>query len=229
MATLLQKIDQERTLEASRESTEVAKICRVTLAKDSPRPLELRWCQGRGFKDTLLVVKPGGSVDQPLDKCHAWFGPFDLFKVYLETRDEKTLEMLRNHIATESARYLNRYDYERAGGEGYKPKMNPTAPHRSPDVTITVMNADGTTDEPVRLYQVYGIGEFDDLQFAPKETEEQIRARFESQLLAKDAEHRSEVEALRRDVAQVTGIVKGFVAAKQPAAKAAAPKEMVVA
>lgn len=210
MATLLTKIDRERTLDQSKESTAVEKICLVTLAKDAPRPLELEWCKGRGFKKTLLILRPGETIQQPLDKCHAWFGPFDLFKVYENTHDEKTLEVLRDHISIESARFLSRYDYPRELGEGYKPNMTPSGPHRAPDVTITVLNADGTSEEPVRLHQIYGIGEFDELKdtFKRKETVEEIRARFEADLRAKD----EEVRKMRHDLAELAGVVKGAMA-----------------
>lgn len=212
MATsLLQKIDRERQI--TRDSTEVeaAKMARVYLAPSWPRPVELPWCLGRGHKSTLVILRPGHSVDQPLDKVRSWFGPFDLFKVYEQCTNEKELEGLREIIAVESARYLNRYDYERLAGEGYKPKMTPTAPHRSPDVTITVLNSDGSTEEPVRLHEVYGIGEFDDIQFEKRESLEEITARYERELAAKDEAHRAELHRLETGQAELAGLVKGLI------------------
>ena len=221
--TLLQKIDKERIEQTATAAVEAAKMCRISLAKSAARPIELDWCQGRGFRKSLIILRPGESVTQPLDKCHAWFGPFDLFRVYEETRDEKTLDGLRELISTESARYLSRYDYERDPRNRFS---EPIGPHRSPDVTITVLNSDGTEDAPVRLHEVYGIGEYDDLKdsFRPKESEEEIRARFEAQLREKDELHRAEIEQFKRSQAEIAGMVKGFIQAKNqepaPAAQA---------
>src|SRR5215469_1785486 len=163
MATsLLQKIDRERQISRDSEVVEAAKMVNVHLSADWPRPIEIGWCMGRGHKNTLVIVRPGQTVVQPLDRMRSLFGPFDLFEIYRNETSEKKLEAYREILATESARVLNRYDYERLAGEGYKPKMTPTAPHRFPDLTMTILNSDGTTEPPLRLHELYGIGEFDD-------------------------------------------------------------------
>ena len=212
MATLLTKIDQERSLEKVTDAVENAKMCRITLAADAPRDLPLRWLSGVKARESLIILKRGQSVVQPRDKTRAWFGPFDLFKVYEETRDERKLNELRELIATESARYLSLYGYPM--DHGLKTKsidLTPSGPHRSPDVTITVLNADGSEDAPVRLYEIYGLGEFDENQatFMKPESEAEIKARFEAQLREKDEQHRAEIDAFRLQMAEVAGLVKG--------------------
>jgi hypothetical protein len=211
MPTMLTKIDNERATVQARESTVIEKMCRITLSKDSPRPYEWSHCTGRGPRTTTRqILKPGESLVRTLDMAESHFGPFSRFAEYMNTTDERLLDALRDRISIESARYLMRYDYPRESGEGYKPKMTPTGPHRSPDMTMTVIAADGTESEPIRLYEVYGIGEFDDLKdsFAPKETQASIEARFQAELHAKD-----EVLAdYRRELAKLSGMVEGLIA-----------------
>ena len=225
MATLLTKIDQERSLDKVTDAVERAKSCRISLAADAPRAVPLRWLVGRLAQESLILLKPGQSVIQPIDKVRAWFGPFDLFKVYEETRDEKKLSELREIISTESARYLSRYGYPM--DHGVKAKvidLTPSGPHRSPDVTITVLNADGTEDAPVRLYEIYGLGEFDEhaSTFVKPESEAEIKARFEAQLREKDEQHAAEIAEFKRNQAEIAGIVKGFIQGTTVAAKATA-------
>lgn len=229
MPTLLDRIDRERTLEKVNDQVEAAKSCRINLSKDAERPLELSWCQGRGHRKTLIVVRPGMAVEQPLNKCRSWFGPFDLFKVYEETRDERKLNELREIIAVESERYLKRYDYPREHGRATKTlDITPSGPHRSPDVTLTILNPDGTTEEPVRLHEIYGIGEFEseDIKagFMQRETPAQVAARLTAELQAKDEQHRREIEEFNKKLAEVSGIVKGFIQGTNvaPAAQAQA-------
>ena len=219
MPTKLAQIERESLIARAeeKESTIVEKICRITLSEDWPRPLDLRWCEGLGKKTSILMLKPGKSIEVPLGRAHSWFGPFDLFRVYDEElrkvpTDEKLVATLRDHIATESARYLKTYDYPRGNGRGYHPNMEPVGPHRSPDVTIQVLSPDGQHDAPFRLYEEYGIGEFDAEypldSFRPRETEAQIHERYESMLKEREA------EAQRRDreLAELRGQLKGFMA-----------------
>lgn len=215
MATsLLQKIDRERQIARDTEVVEAAKMVNVHLSASWPRPVEIPWCMGRGHKNTLTIIRPGQSVVQPLDRMRSYFGPFDLFGVYEKETNERKLEALREILATESARVLNRYDYERLAGEGYKPKMTPTAPHRLPDLTMTILNSDGSSEAPIRLHEIYGIGEFDDISFEKKETLEEITARHQAAMATKDEEHKAEVRALAKQLAELSGMVKGIVLMK---------------
>lgn len=223
MPTLLQRIERDATLAqaTAKEPTTVAKICRVALAENANRAVELSWLRGLGAKKELLILRPGKSLDLPLDRCHIWFGPFDRFAEYEEEinrpiPNEKVIGVLRDHISNETARILNQWGYPYKG-RGYHPDMTPIGPHRFPDVTITVMNAEGEDDAPIRCHEVYGVGEFDETEFASMDSEEAIRNRYETQL----RERESEVEAMRREMAEMRGLVKGVVIGTDPKSKAA--------
>jgi hypothetical protein len=231
MPTLLQRIDRDATLAqaSAKEPTAVAKICRVSLAENAKIPVELSWLRGLGAKKELLILRPGKALDLPLDRCHIWFGPFDRFAEYEEEinrpiPNEKVIGVLRDHIATESARILFQWGYPYKG-RGYHPDMTPIGPHRFPDVTIQTLNAEGENGDPIRCHEVYGIGEFDETEFSTMETEDQIRQRYETQL----RERESQVEEMRREVAKLTGLVQGVVIATDPKHKEAKTKETVPA
>lgn len=212
MPTLLTKIDNERATVQARESTVIEKMCRITLSKNAEHAYEWSHCTGRGPRTTTRqIIHPGESVMRTLDMAESHFGPFSRFAEYMNTTDERLLDVLRDRISIESARYLMRYDYPREAGEGYKPKMTPTGPHRSPDMTMTVIAANGSESEPIRLYEVYGIGEFDDLKdsFATKETQASIEARFQAELRAKD----ELLADYRRELAEFRGVVQGLTIA----------------
>jgi ABC-type hemin transport system substrate-binding protein len=85
----------------------------------------------------------------------------------------------------------------------------PTGPHRSPDVTITIIENDGTENEPIRLYQMYKIGEFDPLvdTFGNKETAEQVEARYKAELESNAAKYEEELRMTRMALAEVKGMV----------------------
>lgn len=230
MPSQLQQIERDMALaSASTPTTVVERMCRVSLAKDwptaqQPRAIELPWLRDRLSRKTLIVLRPGQSVEQPLDKCHAWFGPFDLFAEYrrvVERGEEKVAGMLREHIATETARYLNRYDYPRGNGRGYNPDMRPVGQHRSPDVTIQVLDPEGNHGDPIRLYEVYGIGPFDDLRdtFERHETEDEIKARYESKLEAQAQEFIERDRKREMQLAKLGGLVEGLVVSGTVAAK----------
>jgi hypothetical protein len=230
MPSMLTKIERDKALsEALAPNSVVERLCRITLSKSAPRPIELRWLRDRFSKETLILLKPGQTVEQPLNKCHSWFGPFYRYAEYesaIKKGEEKVAAVLRDHIATETARYLNRYDYPRGNGRGSQPDMQPVGPHRSPDVTIQVLDPEGHHDAPIRLHEVYGVGDFDDLKdtFHKPETEAEIKARYESKLksqatefLERDRERETQLASL---VGQVTALVAVGAVAKKTEATA---------
>ena len=168
-------LEQDVLAEKSREYILAERQCRISLSKDWPRDVPLEWHPGgsKGQK-SVIPLRPGKSVVQPLPKAKAWFGPFDVY-FEIRTADEKKKELLRDLWRSEKERYLNRYDYPRGNGRGAKPDMTPSGPHRSPDVTVTILEADGTESEPLRLHELYKIGEFDPLKdsFVTKEAVEE--------------------------------------------------------
>lgn len=209
----LSRMDRERVLDASKDVVQGEKQCRITLSPDAPHALELSWHGGRGSRATMIVLEPGKSIVQPLGKAQAWFGPFSLYAEYENTHDERKRNDLAQFISTETKRFLDRYDYPRGDGRGYHPDMRPSGPHRAPDVTVTILEADGTEQEPIRLHELYEIGAFDPLRetFTVKESTEDVAAAYERKLAERDGL----IEQYRREMAELKGIVKGSVLANE--------------
>ena len=210
----IETIDRETIEEQSKGVVEAEKQCRIALSADAPRAVDLNWHPGRGGHLSIIKLEPGKSVVQPLSKAQAWFGPFAVPLEYKNTTDERRKEALRQFWATEKARYLNRYDYERPTSVS-KGGYEPIGPHRSPDVTVTIIESDGTEHEPIRLYQLYKIGEFDPIKdtFGPKESIEEIKAKYEAELHSVSERYEREAIELRRQMAEVLGMVKGSMTA----------------
>ena len=193
--------------------------CRITLAADWPRIVPLEWHPGKVGKPSVIPLHPGKSVIQPIGKAQCWFGPFAAYVDMRTTTDEKQKQRLRDVYKAERERYLNRYDYPRGDGRGAKPIMTPSGPHRSPDVTITILDADGTESEPIRLYELYKIGEFDPIKdtFFQKETVEQVEARYQQELAETNERYARQAEEFRLQVAELKGMIGGKVASDAPA------------
>jgi hypothetical protein len=201
--TFFDKIDRERSLNKSREPKMIEQLCRITLAADAPSHIDIPWCEGLGKKTILYVLEPGKSIIWPKNRTVSYFGPFDLEEEYEKTTDERKLNELREIIAVEKARYVNRYDYPRDNHTG-----NIVGPHRSPDVTIDLIGSDGGSEKSWRLYQIYGLGEFDDVKFDHKPSIEELEAKYEAKLREKDAA----VDEMRRALAKLEGKFEGAVA-----------------
>lgn len=212
MAVDIDTLDREALEQTSQHVVEAEKQCRITLSADAQRSIPLGWHGGRGHKYTEIALHPGKSVVQPLSKAQAWFGPFSVPYEYALTNDETRKEALRAFWNAEKARYLQRYDYPRVSHRD----MRPAGPHRSPDVTVTILEADGSESEPIRLHELYKIGEFDPIKdtFAQEESVEAVRNQYETTI----AQMRE--DALRRDaqIAEMAGMMKGLLAGQ--AAKA---------
>lgn len=236
MPTVLSRIKESAEVSVAASKSVVQRMCQVSLAsdwragaKEETRVVKLNWCAGLRQPNTVQMLRPGKTLVLPLDKCRSWFGPFDMFRIYesecmRNPRDERVISEMEQLIAGESARYLTRYDYP-YDGRGRSPDMTPIGPHRSPDVTITIINEDGENDAPIRLYEQYGIGEYDESEFKTRETEQQIRERFQSELRSKD----EAIQRLSEKQSELAGLLKGFVAGQaskpsesKPAAHASA-------
>jgi hypothetical protein len=238
MTSFLDDIDNERILHRGSDPTAPEEMCRVHLSKQWVRPVILAWCAGHNqgnmnppARETRLIVNPGKSVEQPLSKVRAWFGPFDLYEKYATMEDSPTREMLRSHIALETARAVLRYDWPKGNGRGYHPDMMPVGHNRMPDVSITVLDPEGNHPEPIRIYQLYKLGEFDPLKdtFVAKKTQAELAAEYEEDLRKRD----HEASALRRELAELrgefAGAVKGAVAVATAKEKVANGREPVAA
>lgn len=209
---LLQKIDRDRSLVRSREQKVVEQLCEITLAEGQPF-FDVEWCEGLGKKTIRYAFEAGKPVVWPLNRTIAYFGPFNLFEVYERTTEEQKINDLRDIIAKESARYADRYGYP------CEEKTNKIlGPHRSPDVSIVIVDSEGNRSKPYRLYELYGFGEFDDVKFDKKPSEEELEAHYQQRLRESDVA----LEATRRELAELRGMVLGR--AQAIAQEAAAPK-----
>jgi len=188
---------------------EPEKQCRITLAADWPRVVELPWFAGKGSRPTLIELKPGESVVQPISKAQVWFGPFAAPMEYANSVDERHKERVKMFWSQEKERYLSRYDYPRGNGRGEKPDMTPVGPHRSPDVTITIIEPDGEEHQPIRLYQLYKLGDWDPLKdtFVQRESPEELKAKFALELASVSARYEAELKEHRLQMARLEGMV----------------------
>jgi hypothetical protein len=206
----VEELDRESLIDRSQEQVQADKQCRITLAADAKDPLPLFWnVGGKHGRDTVITIEPGKSATQPLSKCQVWFGPFSVPAEFVGA-DERRKEKLRKFWAEEKSRYLNRYDYPRPTSmtkDGYEP----LGPHRSPDVTITIIEADGTEQHPIRLYQLYKIGPWDPLKekWANKETADQVKARYEAELESASSQYEKDKQEMQKQIAELAGLVKG--------------------
>jgi len=199
--SLLQKLDRERSLTQSREVKVVEQLCRISLAADAPTHLDVEWCEGLGKKTILYVFEPGGNeIVWPLNRAIAYCGPFTAYEVYEKTTEEKKRLELRDVIVKETARFMDRYDYPREEKTG-----KPTGQHRAPRFKIEVITGGGEANKTYFLPEIYGYHEFDDIAFDKKPSVEEIEAHYQAQLSARDAE----LEATRREVAEIRGMVLG--------------------
>lgn len=210
MPAILTLADLDANVERA-ESEEIEqrqRQVRCTLAKDAPHRVDLSWnIGGRNGRREPLYLAPGKSVVLPLERASHFFGPFAWVHELQDCQDEARRAALKYTIMTESARVLKMYDYDRPMSKG-KDGYEPIGPHRFPDVTVQILNADDTEEEPMGLHEIYRIGKFDPLkdQLVP-------RASIE----AKEKAHKDEVESLQRqleiETAKAIGMVKGVVAA----------------
>lgn len=200
--TLLQQIDRDRSLVRSREVKVIEQLCRITLAADAEHHVDETWCKGLGSKTVLYTWEPGKSHVWPLNQCRTHLGPFDLFERYAACSDEKEKGQLRDLIATESARFMNRYDYPRdkAGA--------PIGPHRAPRFTIEILNDTGEATSSYFLPQIYGYHEFDDQKFTKARTAEEIEAEYKDRYEAELAKKDEAIAEARREMAELRGMVQ---------------------
>jgi hypothetical protein len=209
------------------------KQCRMTLSAswrpdlpEARRFVALEWHAGRGSRPTLIQLRPGKTVTQPLFKAEVWFGPFSLPMEYAKAESDREREFIRDKYIAEKARVLNRYDYERPLSKG-KDGYEPIGPHRFPDVSVVIIEDDGSQSPVIRLHEHYKIGEFDEAyplsSFGVREHPDEIKARFDAELKATAASYEGQLAEMRRELAKLTGLVQGHVLG-QESAKVAAGK-----
>ena len=208
----LDRADLERD---SKPFVQQDRDCRIILAASWPRSLELKWNAGgpRG-RTTVTPLHPGKSIVKPLWQAQAWFGPFGLL-IDFRTADEKTKQFLRDKYAAEKMRILNQYDYKRPISH-LKGGLEPIGPHRFPDVTVAMRNDDGSEMPEIRLHSLYKIGEFDEVypldSFGLKESADDVKARYEAEASDAAKGYEDQLAALRREMAEMRGMMKGVAA-----------------
>jgi hypothetical protein len=187
---------------------------RCALAKNAPHRVDLSWnVGGRTGTREPLYLYPGKQVVLPLDRASHFFGPFAWILELQTCTDEQRRSALKFTIQRESDRILKQYDYERPLSKG-KDGYEPIGPHRFPDVTVTIMNADDTEEKSMRLHQIYCIGEFDPLkdQLVPRETIAKREERFKDEIADERRRASEQVRQLEQEIARARGKVEGVVA-----------------
>lgn len=215
MTTILDEIDRERLFKrAEADQTAPETTCRITLAKDWPKPVELKWCAGYRQRETILMLHPGKTLEQPIGKTRAWFGPFDLHLDYLEMPDGPKREKMRDFIAMEITRFVMRYDWPRGTGRGLNPNMEKVGHNRAPDVAIQKLDPEGQHPKAIRIYEVYKLGEFDPEKdnFKTRKSAAEIEAEFKAQLDDEREKHDRKVHELALQMAELKGQFAGAVA-----------------
>lgn len=199
----------------SSEIEERQRTVRCALSKDAKHRVDLSWNEGGRFgRVQPLFLYPGKSVVLPIARAQHFFGPFAAIVELQGCTDEKRRADLKYTIRTESKRILNQYDYERPLSKG-KDGYEPIGPHRFPDVTVTIVNSDESEEVPLRLHQLYQIGEFDPLrdQLVPRATIAETAARHKTELEEADQAAQKRIRELEIEAAKALGVVKGVVAA----------------
>jgi hypothetical protein len=187
--------------------------------------VELKWCGGYRQRETILLLHPGKTLEQPIDKVRAWFGPFDLHLDYLAMPDGPKREKMRDFISMEISRFVLRYDWPRGTGKGLNPNMERSGHNRAPDVSITKLDPEGNHLAAIRIYSIYKLGEFDPEKdnFGTKKSQAEIEAEYKAQLDERDREIRETRVALAALAGKFEGAVAGAVASelrhKAPATK----------
>jgi|SRR5580700_758010 hypothetical protein len=215
MSTILDEIDQQRQFKRAEEVQTAPEVtCRITLAEDWPRTVPLKWCGGWRQRETILLLHPGKTLEQPIGRTRAWFGPFDLHLDYLEMPDGPKREKLRDFISLEITRFVMRYDWPRGNGRGLNPNMEKSGHNRAPDVSIQKVDLEGHHPDPIRIYEIYKLGEFDPEKdnFGTRKSAAEIEAEFKAQLDMEREKHDREVREMRLALAELKGEFSGAVA-----------------
>jgi hypothetical protein len=230
----IEDIDRADLLEKSKPMVEAEKQCRIVLSSDwkksevdFKRVVELSWNPGTSNgRTSIIALRPGKAVVQPLFRAMTWFGPFGLIAEFQAETNDARKQYLREKYASEKMRILNQYDYPRPVSMA-KFGVEPIGPHRFPDVTVTVIDADGSDRAPMRLHAIYKIGEFDEIypldSFGQRETVDEVKARYEAELEEQAGAFQKQFDEMRRQMSEMAGMVKGLAVSVQSGAKSGGP------
>ena len=134
------------------------------------KELTLPWYTGRPSKNTPghkseRTIKKNAKTAQtvPVQQAWGWFGYFTVLHDMENEPDEAKRSELQALYDLGKKLTLQYYDYLRP--TKIEDGTMPIGPHRLPDVVLTVIEDDGTEWEPIRLHEMYGVGDFDKMQF----------------------------------------------------------------
>jgi hypothetical protein len=212
MTITLANLDAAVETREERDVEQRQRTVRVTLSKQAKHRVDLSWNPGGRFgRKQPLFLQPGHTVVLPIDRAGHFFGPFaqmlELETVTEEDRREQLVQTIRN----ETKRVLNQYDYERPLSKG-KDGYEPIGPHRFPDVSVVIVNADDTEEKPMRLHELYQIGDWDPLrdQLVKRESIDDMEKRHKQELETVEKKAAEDVRELRLETAKALGMVKGL-------------------
>lgn len=189
-------------LEQARDADENRRV-RIAFHPDSRHThWTFKFHGGRGSRRARDIdLFKGKSIDVDIKRARAWLGWFTVPHDIEGERNETKVREMNEFFAIERARTLLTFgDYPRP--RKYGDGIDPIGPHRMPDFVATVIEADGSEWEPIRLHELYKIGEFDPLQFTDPD----------AVLTAKYEETVAENDMLKKMLAEMQGQIKGIAA-----------------
>lgn len=231
----IEELEREAIPEKTLRAESLEKQVRITYNGPADSYI-LKWHAGKGHEETQKVLKAGESVVRPVWQARCWLGPFDAYFDFLRTPkdDVAKRQYFKDLFAAERDRLLNRFDWPRAGWrDRHSPSMEKTGHNRMPDFTVEMLDDAGDVlGKPIRLYELYKIGEYDPEieQFhKPVEAEsaDDVRAKYEQVIADKDAAFAKQLSDMNARIAELSGLTTGLAVAvgnaKKPAAKETVP------
>lgn len=156
---------------------------------------------GKGARPSRpIILEEGKYIEVDIKRARAWLGWFTILHDIEGETDTKKRKEMEQFFDLERVRTLNTFgDYPRP--RKVADGMDPIGPHRMPDFVVTVSEGDGEKWAPIRLHEMYGIGEYDPLTFVDPQ------AAINEEL----AEERAKNRSLERMLAELTGKINGVV------------------
>jgi hypothetical protein len=203
--------------EAVQGNLKLQRSVKLRLAPDWPRPLVLTWNEGIVGKTigqkTRRVIKPGQATLLDIGRAQAYFGLFTMPRDIEDVLDETRRQAMLEAFLREKARAILTWgdfpkpqNHIRSGEEAL-------GPARMPDVFLTVIEADGDEWPEFRLRGLYDLGDYWDAELKPRALAAAGPSEVEVLRLAND-EKDKQIHSLAESVAELKGLVHGFLAAK---------------
>lgn len=228
MSTMLDRPRTDRNFDYTAHDAIEVLYCRISLARDwrsdlagtsreAERTIVLDHKRDARTPRRYVHLKPGKSVQLPLDLAEAFFGRFSvaILERITEARTESAKRRLGEEYAMTRAQAILRWgDFPRLARAGSGMTYEPLGPARLPDVTVTIIPAeeDETTAadrryKPVRLRALYDLGDYFDAEHLANPGGFAGRRALEDERQAK-----SDFEAAQTRMAQLEGTVATLTA-----------------